>query len=112
MALKPGFSAPARLSVCVLVAIGLARQILPSQRVSEAVLDSERLFVRSRACFISAFAIARMVKRTHPCLRQKLESTAYCLPSSFFLLPSTSVFCLEGDSRRYILGAILKEGSA
>ncbi|WP_445171645.1 hypothetical protein [Microcoleus sp.] len=40
------------MSVCVLVAIGLARQILPSQRVSEAVLDSERLFVRSRACFI------------------------------------------------------------
>ena len=52
MALKPGFSALAYLSVCVLVAIGLARQILPSQRVSEAVLDSERLFVhRGRVLF-------------------------------------------------------------
>ncbi|WP_172186303.1 hypothetical protein [Microcoleus asticus] len=40
------------MSVCVLAAIGLPRQILPSQRVYEAVLESERVFVRSRACFI------------------------------------------------------------
>jgi hypothetical protein len=45
--------------------------------------------------FDSAFgAIELMVKRTHSCLS------------------STSVFCLEKDSRRYILGAILKEDSA
>jgi len=45
--------------------------------------------------FDSAFgAIVLMVNRTHSCLS------------------STSVFCLEGDSRRDILGAILKEDSA
>ena len=39
-------------------------------------------------------AIELMVNRIHSCLS------------------STSVVCLEGDSRRYILGAILKEDSA
>ncbi|MEG4444221.1 hypothetical protein QUB47_18580 [Microcoleus sp. AT9_B5] len=59
------------VAIVCLVAIGLPRQILPSPRVSEVVLESQRLFVSIAGVFYLAFAIAPMVKIARPCLRHK-----------------------------------------
>ncbi|MEG3898601.1 hypothetical protein QT989_23475 [Microcoleus sp. SVA1_B6] len=52
MALKPGFSGPALFERSVTCGPDSSGKCTAPQRVSEAVLESERLFVRSRACFI------------------------------------------------------------